>query len=424
MKPKSIKNVDWPAKTRVIVRVDFNLPLGPLGDIRDDFRLRQTLPTLEYLLERQCSLVLISHLGRPGGRVEPSLSLAPVVHRLRELLPETIIRFCDDWTGPAARQASRRLRPGQILLLENIRFHPGEESAEPEFVRQLAHWGRVLVNDCFGAAQRASASTVGLAGRLPAVAGLLVDSELTTLAEAGQPPRRPCGVILGGAKVADKLDLLEAFVDRADFIAASGRLAVHFAAARGWGVGASRVEPASLDRAREILTRLESRPEVELFLPLDYIVADAAEPPASRPVSLAGQTLGSLAPGGSAIAPDESMIDIGPAAAAYIVGRIQSLKTVIWNGTAGIAETSAGSHGSRLLADGLAAAERPTTVVGGGDTLAYLDRAQPHLKDRFDLISTGGGASLTYLAGRPLPAIEALWPESKRLKLAPQPEES
>ncbi len=427
MTHKTIQDIDWPANTRVIVRADFNVPLGPLGEVRDDFRIRQVIPTLKYLLARRCSLVIISHLGRPGGRVEPSLSLAPIVYCLRALLPKTTVRFCDDWVGDDARTASRRLRPGQVLLLENIRFCPGEDQNDPDFARQLSRWGRVLVNDCFGAAQRTTASTVGLARHLPAVAGLLVESELAMLAAVGQPPRRPVGVILGGAKVKDKIELLEAFLERADFLAVTGLLAVHFVAAQGWAVGASQLDPASVARAREILARLADWPQVELFVPVDYIVTNQSQPPVGLPVSLAGQTLGGLAPRRTTVGPDELIADIGPAAAAYIAGRIQSLATVIWNGTAGIVETLGVdpadpppfSHGTRLLAQSLAEAQTPTVIVGGGDTVAYLDQHRPHLRERFDCISSGGGASLTYLSGRQLPAIDALWPRSKPLKLAP-----
>ena len=429
MNYKTIKDLDWPAKTRVIVRTDFNIPLTALGQIRDDFRIRQVLPTLNYLLERQASLVLISHLGRPGGQSDPSLSLAPVVYRLRELLPKTTVRFCTDWVGDEARAASRRLRPGQILLLENIRFCPGEDSNDPDFARDLSRWGQVLVNDCFGAAQRATASTVGLAQHLPALAGLLVADELTSLSSLGQPPKRPCAVILGGAKVEDKIKLVEAFLDRADFVAVVGLLAVQFLAARGWSVGASRVDPDSLARARRIVDSLAERPGVELFLPTDYILGSKADPNRARPLSFAGQTLAGLAQGRSVVEDQEFIADIGPSAAAYIIGRTRGMATAIWNGTAGIVETVRPgsddypfSHGSRLIADGLAETGGPTTIVGGGDTLGYIEQQQPHLKPRFDLISSGGGASLTYLSGQPLPAIEALAGRSQSLKLAPAEE--
>lgn len=428
---KTVEDIDWPAKTRVIVRVDFNVPLTPLGEIGDDFRIRQTIPTLKYLLDKQCSLVLISHLGRPGGRPNPAFSLAPVVYRLRELLPDTTVRFCADWTGEEAKAASRRLRPGQVCLLENIRFCPQEEANEAQFAKDLSRWGRVLVNDCFGAAQRATASTVGLADHLPAVAGLLVATELKQLAEAAGPPEKPLGVILGGAKIGDKLPLVEAFLDRADFIAPTGLLAVQFLAAQGWGVGASRVDRAAVDQAQAILDRAGQNPNVELFLPMDYLLGSNDDPAFVRPLSLAGQTLGGLAPADSTIGPAEFIADIGPAAASYIIGRCRTAAKVIWNGTAGIVETPGPkdkdelppfSHGSRLLARGLAEPGPPLTIVGGGDTLGYLDQQLPALRERFDLVSTGGGASLTYLSGKELPAIEALWPKNKALKLKPQPE--
>ncbi len=429
MTKKTVKDIDWPAKTRVIVRVDFNVPLTPLGEIRDDFRIRQTIPTIKYLLDKQCSLVLISHLGRPGGRVDPSLSLAPIVYRLRELLADTTVRFCGDWVGDEARAASRRLRPGQVLLLENIRFCPEEEANDPEFAKALSRWGRVLVNDCFGAAQRAAVSTVGLANHLPAVAGLLVADELDSLAQAAGPPQRPLGIVLGGAKVSDKLELVDAFLDQADFIAPIGLLAVQFLAAQGWGVGGSQVDRQSVDRAKAILDKLVSRPGVELFLPMDYLLGSKTNPDFCRPVSLSGRSLGWLTTSSPVIEESEFIADIGPAAASYIVGRCRSLAKVIWNGTAGIVETPGRdgdeppfSHGSRLIARGLAGQGPPMTIVGGGDTLGYLSQFLPALKDRFDLVSTGGGASLTYLSGQPLPAVDVLWPQGKDLKLQPDPE--
>ena len=429
MTKKTVEDIDWPAKTRVIVRVDFNVPLTPLGEIRDDFRIRQTIPTLKYLLDKQCSLVLISHLGRPGGQVDPSLSLAPIVYRLRELLPETVVRFCSDWIGDEARAASRRLRPGQVLLLENIRFCPQEEANDAKFAKALSRWGRVLVNDCFGAAQRASVSTVGLANHLPAVAGLLVAAELASLAQAAGPPERPLGVVLGGAKVSDKLELIDAFIEQADFIAPIGLLAVQFLAAQGWGVGGSRVDKQSVDRAKVILDKLVSQPQVELFLPMDYLLGSKSDPSFCRPVSLSGRSLGGLTTDSSSIDESEFIADIGPAAAGYIIGRCRSLAKVIWNGTAGIVETPGRggdeppfSHGSRLIARGLAEPGPPITIVGGGDTLGYLSQFLPAFKDRFDLVSTGGGASLTYLSGQALPAVEALWSQDRDLKLQPDSE--
>ena len=427
---KTVEDVEWPAKTRVVVRVDFNVPLTPLGEIGDDFRLQQTIPTLKYLLKKQCSLVLISHLGRPGGQPDPSLSLAPVVHRLRELLPDVTIRFCAEITGEEARAASRRLRPGQILLLENIRFWPGEDANDLQLAKDLSRWGRIFVNDCFGAAQRATASTVGLTGQLPAVAGLLVAAELEQLETAVGPPQRPLGVVLGGAKIDDKLKLVEAFLDRADFIALVGLLAVQFLAAQGFGVGGSRISPAAVDQAKRILDQLKQNPQTELFLPMDYLLGCQTDAGFVRPVSLAGQTLGGLAPAAADIADSEFIADIGPAAAGYIIGRCRCLAKVIWNGTAGIVEAPGSgddpppfSHGSRLIARGLAEPGPPLTIIGGGDTLGYLDQQLPNLKPRFDLVSTGGGASLTYLAGQPLPAIEALWSKNKALAWGPDPED-
>lgn len=424
---KTVRDVDWPAKTRVIVRVDFNVPITPLGEIRDDFRISQTIPTLKYLLDKGCSLVLISHLGRPGGRVDPGLSLAPVVYRLRELLPDHVVRFCADWVGDEAKAASRRLRPCQLLLLENIRFCPEEEANEPEFAKALSRWGRVLVNDCFGAAQRSTASTVGLAEHLPAVAGLLLAAEIDSLDKVSGQPQRPLGVIFGGAKISDKLKLVEAFLDRADFIAPVGLLAVQFLAAKGWAVGGSQTDQKSVDQAKKILDRLAKEPGPELFLPMDYLLGSTADSGFVRPVSLAGRTLGGLVDDNSAIDNSEFIADIGPAAAAYIIGRCRAMAKVIWNGTAGITETDDPgqteppfSHGSRLIARGLAEPGPPLTIIGGGDTLGYLDRCLPALKKQFDLLSTGGGASLTYLSGQKLPAVEALWPAAKNLPLKPE----
>jgi phosphoglycerate kinase len=390
MKKQTVRDIDVAGK-RVLVRVDFNVPMEG-SKILDDLRIRAAVPTIEYLRDQKARTILCSHLGRPKGKVMPEYSLAPVARRLGELIGVDIAT-APDCVGPQAEAAVAALQDGDILLLENLRFHAEEEANDPDFARRLASLAEVYVNDAFGAAHRAHASTEGVARHLPAVAGLLMEKEIDYLTRAVLQPERPVGAVIGGAKISDKMGVLNNLLAKCDVLVIGGGMANTFLKAQGHPVGESLVEDDQIEQARSIMDKAHER-RMQLLLPQDVVVADEFEAKAqSRVVSV------DEVPDGWRI------MDVGPRSIVEYGQALQPCKTVVWNGPLGVAEFPQFARGSESLANILADIEG-TTIVGGGETAALVQEAG--LADRFDHVSTGGGAFLEFLEGRDLPGVAAL----------------
>ena len=388
---KTVADIDVQGK-RILLRVDFNVPLDlDDGHVLDDSRIRAALPTIEYLRERGARLILCSHLGRPKG-VDDSLRLAPVARRLGELLGSPV-KTTDDCVGPQVKEAAQALGPGDVLLLENLRFHPEEEANDPDFARALASLADVYVNDAFGSAHRAHASTAGVAAYLPAVAGFLMEKELTFLGKALASPDRPFAAVIGGAKISTKMGVLENLLAKVDRLLIGGGMACTFLKAEGLEVGQSLVEEAYVETARQIRERASQR-GVMLLLSSDVIVGDRFEADARRQ-----QVSVKEIPAGWQI------MDIGEKTAEAFVQALRDCKTVLWNGPMGVIEFEAFSQGSYRLAEAIAGLDA-TTIVGGGETVAVVERLG--LESKFSHVSTGGGAALEFLEGRELPGVAAL----------------
>ena len=397
MQKKTIRDVEWAGK-RALVRVDFNVPQDESGAVTDDTRIRAALPTIRYLLEHGANgVVLMSHLGRPKGKVNPKYSMRPVVERLFELLPEaTEVRKTEAITGEAAEAAASMLRPGMVLMLENTRFDPREEANDPAMAQELARLGDVFVNDAFGAAHRANASTEGVAHHLPAVAGLLMEKELEYIGGALENPKRPFVTIIGGAKISDKIGVIENLLGKVDALLIGGGMANTFLLAQGKELGDSLVEPESVSVARELIEKAKAA-NVRLLLPEDAVIADAFSADANRKtVSV------------DAVPAGWRVLDIGPATVRRFSDEIAQAKLVIWNGPMGVFELEPFAEGTRAVAQAMAAASRAgaTTIVGGGDSVAAVEQAG--LADDMSHVSTGGGASLELLEGKALPGVAAL----------------
>ena len=385
---------------RALVRVDFNVPMDDTGGVTDDTRIRAALPTIEYLLGRGASVILLSHLGRPKGKPNSKYSLEPVARALGELLDSRPVKFVESTDSDEALQASTALSPGEVLMLENTRFLGGEETNDERLGRALAALGDLYVNDAFGAAHRAHASTEGVAKHLrPAIAGLLMEKELQYLGAALASPKRPFVSVLGGAKISGKIDVIEALLPRVDRLIIGGAMACTFFRAMGLETGGSLVEEDRVDMARTLLDRSRGK----LLLPDDARVAASLDPfkngPQAAPVRVVPR---------DAIPPEQAMFDIGDRAAATFAQAIVEAKTVIWNGPMGVFETPPFDIGTRAVADAMAKATKrgATTVVGGGDSAAAV--AQFALEDAMSHVSTGGGASLEFLEGKNLPGVAAL----------------
>lgn len=389
MRKQTIRDIDWQGK-RALVRVDFNVPQDESGAITDDARIQAALPTLNYLLDNGASLVLMSHLGRPKGGPDPKYSLRPVAEHLAVLLGRPV-QFVGETVGPGAEAAAGALRPGDVLVVENTRFDSRETKNNPEMAEQLAKLGDVFVNDAFGSAHRAHASTAGVAEHLPAVAGFLMQKELDYLGGALEEPERPFVAILGGAKVSDKIAVIEALLAKVDAILIGGGMANTFLAAQGYATGKSLVETDAIETANGLLAQGEG----VIHLPVDLVVADAFAPDAARetvPVD--------------AIPDGWMALDIGPASIAHFANRLAGARTVVWNGPMGVFEMEPFAAGTVAIAEILAGLSNATTIIGGGDSAAAVRQAG--LDAKISHVSTGGGASLEFLEGKVLPGVAAL----------------
>jgi phosphoglycerate kinase len=387
MNKKTVRDIDVKGK-RALIRVDFNVPLKG-GEITDDTRIQAALPTLQYLLDHGASLVLMSHLGRPKGQVDPQFSLKPVAVRLGELLGKKV-KMAPDCVGPEVEAMAAALKPGDVLLLENTRFHKGEEKNDLALAEQLSKLGDVFVNDAFGAAHRAHASTEGVTHYLPSVAGLLMEKEIEFLGTAIQDPKRPYVAIIGGAKISDKIGVIRNLLQKVDWLLIGGGMANTFFAAKGYEMGDSLVEPESLDVAKELMGVGQGK----LVLPVDGVVADAFSADAKHEVVPVDQ-----------IKPGWRMLDIGPKTVELFGTKIAAAKTVVWNGPMGVFEFAPFAQGTTAVAQMLADSGA-ITVIGGGDSIAAIQQAG--LADKMSHISTGGGASLEMLEGKVLPGLAAL----------------
>jgi phosphoglycerate kinase len=387
---RTVRDADVQGK-RVLVRVDFNVPIEN-GKVLDDWRLRATLPTIRYLTERGAKVILLSHLGRPKGKRDEQFSLRPVAQRLSELLGQPV-QFADDCVGEVAEQTVAQLQAGEVLLLENLRFHAGEEANNDSFAQQLARLGDVFVNDAFGAAHRAHASVHAITKFLPSYAGLLMEREVTHLSRLLEAPEKPFVAVLGGAKVSDKIGVIRNLLTKVDALLIGGAMAFTFLKAQGYETGKSLVEADKLDLANALLGEAREK-GVELVLPVDVAVAESdAEDAATQVVPV------------TAIPADKAGYDIGPETANLFAERIRTAKTVFWNGPMGRFERTPFKAGTKAIAEALAQCSG-TTVVGGGETAAAA--FEFGIADKVTHVSTGGGAALELLERRELPGIAVL----------------
>ncbi|MDO4493739.1 MAG: phosphoglycerate kinase [Clostridia bacterium] len=392
MAKKTIEDIEVSGK-KVLVRVDFNVPIAEDGTVADDKRIVAALPTIKYLLEHNAKVILCSHLGRPKGKVDPKFSLEPVGARLAELLPETQIWFATDVIGESAKAAIADMKDGEIVLLENVRFHAEEEKNDPEFAKELASLAEIYVSDAFGTVHRAHASTEGVAHYLPAVAGFLIGKELGVMGEALENPKHPFVAILGGAKVSDKIGVIKNLLTKCDSLIIGGAMAYTFIKAQGYEIGTSKLDADSIELAKELMAEAKER-NVNLMLPVDTVVATEFAADAEHKVVKCSEM------------PEGWMgLDIGPESVALFKKTIVEAATVIWNGPMGVFEMPAFAEGTKGVAEACAECNG-VTIIGGGDSASAVKKLG--FASKMTHISTGGGASLEYLEGKVLPGVAAL----------------
>jgi phosphoglycerate kinase len=390
MNKQTVRDIDVQGK-RILVRVDYNVPVKN-GVVGDTARIRASFETLNYLLERGCSLVLISHLGEPKGARDAAFSLAPVAVKAAELLGKPI-EFVPDCIGPEVAAKVAALQPGQIVLLENLRFHQEELDNDPEFAKQLAAWGEIFVNDAFAVEHRKQASVVGIPKYLPAVAGFLVEKEVDTVTEALNDPKRPLVAIIGGSKVSTKIEILNNLLPKVDALFVGGAMANTFLSAEGLPVGKSLYEPDYVDTAKKLIEQARDK-DIDLMIPHQLVVSKSFEKAENvRTVKAAD------------VADDDFIMDLGPEFAEALSDELAHGGTVIWNGPVGLFEIKEFGKGSLEVAKAVADSSAKS-IIGGGDTAAFVEEAGMH--DKFGWVSTGGGASLELMSGKTLPGVEAL----------------
>ena len=392
----TIKDIPVEGK-KIFVRVDFNVPLSPEGKVLDNFRIRSSLPTIEYLRERGARLVLASHLGRPKGKVVEGLRMAPVAEELSRLLGEKVV-YIQEVVGADAEQASRDLPPGGVLLLENLRFEPGEEKNDPELAMAMANLADIFVNDAFGTAHRAHASTAGIATFLPTVAGFVMEKELHYLSKSRENPVHPSSAILGGKKVADKIGVIRYFMEQVDYLLLGGAMANTFLKAKGFSIGSSLFEEDKLGVAEEILKE-SSQKNVEILLPVDVVITEELRTGAPNKVV-----------GVQEIPDGWSAVDLGPKTVQLFKDKISASKLAVWNGPLGAYEFPPFNKGTSDIA-GIIAGAGIESVIGGGDIVAAIQELG--LADKFSHLSTGGGATLEYWEGKILPGVDAIWEKTE-----------
>lgn len=420
---KTIRDIDLQNK-RVLVRVDYNVPLDK-GDITDDYRIKKSLPTIQYLLEQGCKVILCSHLGRPEGKRDSNFSLKPCAKRLSELLSRDVL-FADDCIGEPTKNQVENLQSGQILMLENVRFHAEEEANDENFARELASYGDVFVQDAFGVVHHGAVSVSEIPKYIPGVAGLLLEKEVDTITNVMENPARPMMAIIGGAKISDKIAVLNRFIDIADVVIVGGAMANTFLLAQGIKIGKSKAEPDDVPLAKEIIEKAKQKAKQQKFvfyLPQDGVVAKSLDKTTkTRVVDYSAHIFASVEAypeqakrEAGQVADDELILDIGPFSGAFIAGAMQLSGTVVWNGAMGVTETPSlqgpigpFAHGTELIVEAMLGefGNRPFTVLGGGDTVGYVEDRK--LTDSFNHVSTGGGASMELMSGKALPGVEAL----------------
>ncbi len=388
---KTIEDIELSGK-RVLVRVDFNVPLSD-GNVADDTRIRAVLPTLDYLIDHHARVILMSHLGRPNGKVEEKMRLTPVAEALSQILGKQVYKV-DETVSNRVKETVNKLGEGEVLLLENVRFNPGEKANDPAFAQELASLADIFINDAFGAAHRAHASTVGVTKYLPAVGGFLLEKEVRNLTSILENPKRPFVAILGGNKISDKIKVINKFLEVVNGLLTGGGMCFTFLKAKGLNIGSSVYEEEELDHAMEMLKKAESE-NVPLYLPLDVVVADRFAEDAKHQVVSVEQIPNSWLG-----------LDIGPNTIERYSQVISEARTIFWNGPMGVFEMEPFATGTRKIAEAVAINEEATSIIGGGDTDAALRKFD--LESKISFISTGGGASLKILEGTSLPGVEAL----------------
>ncbi|HSX30546.1 MAG TPA: phosphoglycerate kinase [Candidatus Saccharimonadales bacterium] len=421
---KTIRDIDLNGR-RVLLRADYNVPINDKGEVADDYRIEQSLPTVRYLLGHGASVIVCSHLGRPEGKVDPKFSLFPVAKRLQELLGQDV-QFVPDCVGDRVKKAAEQLQPGQVLLLENVRFHPEEEDNDEGFARELASLADIFVQDAFGVVHHGAVSVSELPKYMPSAAGLLLEKEVDTITKVMEHPVKPLVAVVGGAKIADKIEVIKRFIDIADVVAIGGAMANTFLQATGLKIGKSMTEADDVPLAKQILELAKDKAKngkFVFYLPQDGVVAHKVDKAAkTRIVDWSAHVIADIEnypkrplKASGMVDENEMILDIGPFSGAFIAGSLQLAGTVVWNGALGVTETvglqgpvGPFAHGTELLVEAMTGqfGNRPFSLVGGGDTVGYIESRG--LLQAFNHVSTGGGASLELMSGRKLPGVEAL----------------